>query len=128
MAYCTIDEINALLSDISDDASTETLTTVLNNTTAWIESNLRKNYLPIPTTATPQALNTAAVYYGASDVILTLYHGEDMPIQFDVWFNKAQQLLENYIEAELNNSEDADTINRTKNIAIKQRKPYKRYL
>lgn len=127
MAYCTITEINALLSDISDDASTETLTTVLNNTTAWIESNLRKNYLPIPTN-NPQALNTAAIYYGASDVILTLYHGEDMPIQFDVWFNKAQQLLEDYIEAELNNSEDTDTINRTKNIAIKQRKPYKRRL
>lgn len=127
MAYCTIEEINALLSDISDDASTETLTIVLNNSTAWIDSNLRRNYLPIPTN-NPQALNTAAIYYGASDVILTLYHGEDMPIQFDVWFNKAQQLLEDYIEAEINNSEDADTINKTKNIAIKQRKPYKRRL
>lgn len=127
MVYCTIEEINALLSDISDDASTETLTVVLNNTTAWIDSNLRRNYLPIPTN-NPQALNTAAIYYGASDVILTLYHGEDMPIQFDVWFNKAQQLLEDYIEAELNNSTDADTINKTKNIAIKQRKPYKRRL
>lgn len=127
MAYCTIEEINALLSDISDDASTETLTVVLNNSTAWIDSNLRRNYLPIPTN-NPQALNTAAIYYGASDVILTLYHGEDMPIQFDVWFNKAQQLLEDYIEAELNNSEDADTINKTKNIAFKQRKPYKRKL
>lgn len=127
MSYCTIDEINSLLSDISDDASTETLTVVLNNTTAWIDSNLRRNYLPIPTN-TPQALNTAAIYYGASDVILTLYHGEDMPVQFDVWFNKAQQLLEDYIEAELNNSTDADTINRTKNIVSKKRKPYKRRL
>lgn len=127
MVYCTIDEINALLSDISDDASTDTLNTVLANTTAWIDSNLRKNYLPIPTT-NPQALNTAAVYYGASDVILTLYHGEDLPIQFDVWFNKAQQLLEDYIEGELNNSTDANTINRTKNIAVKKRKPYMRRL
>jgi len=120
-------EINALLSDISDDASTETLNVVLANSTAWIDSNLRRNYLPIPTT-NPQALKTAAIYYGASDVILTLYHGEDMPVQFDVWFNKAQQLLEDYIESELNNSTDAETINRTKNIAFKQRKPYKRRL
>ncbi len=127
MAYCTIMEINALLSDISDDASTETLNVVLANSTAWIDSNLRRNYLPIPTT-NPQALKTAAIYYGASDVILTLYHGEDMPVQFDVWFNKAQQLLEDYIESELNNSTDAETINRTKNIAFKQRKPYKRRL
>lgn len=127
MAYCTIQEINALLSDISDDASTETLTVVLNNSTAWIDNNLRRNYLPIPTQP-PQVLNTAAIYYGASDVILTLYHGEDMPIQFDVWFNKAQQLLEEYIEAELNNSTDADTIHRIKNIAFKQRKPYIRKL
>lgn len=127
MAYCTIEEINALLSDISDDASEETLTVVLNNSTAWIDSNLRRNYLPIPTN-NPQALNTAAIYYGASDVILTLYHGENMPVKFDVWFNKAQQLLEDYIEAELNNSEDTDTIAKTKNIAIKQRKPYKRRL
>lgn len=127
MSYCTTDEINSLLSDISDDASTETLTVVLNNTTAWIDSNLRRNYLPIPTNV-PQALNTAAIYYGASDVILTLYHGEELPVQFDVWFQKAQQLLEDYIEAELNNSTDADTISRTKNIVSKRRKPYRRRL
>lgn len=127
MSYCTTDEINSLLSDISDDASTETLTVVLNNTTAWIDSNLRRNYLPIPTTV-PQALNTAAIYYGASDVILTLYHGEELPVQFDVWFQKAEQLLEDYIEAELNNSTDIDTISRTKNIVSKRRKPYRRRL
>lgn len=127
MSYCTTTEINSLLSDISDDASTETLTVVLNNTTAWIDSNLRRNYLPIPTTV-PQALNTAAIYYGASDVILTLYHGEELPVQFDVWFQKAQQLLDDYIEAELNNSTDVDTISKTKNIVFKQRKPYRRRL
>ena len=127
MAYCTIDDINALLSDISDDASEETLTVVLNNTTAWINANLKRNFLPIPTD-NPQALKTVAIYHGASDIILTLYHGEDLPIQFDVWFNKAQQLIEDYIEAELNNTDDSEVLNKTRNIGYGRSKPYKRVL
>lgn len=103
--YCNSTDINALFGDISDDITTELFQTALGNTEAWIEANLKRHYVPIPTTI-PQALKTVAVYHGASDIILSLYHGDELPVQFDVWFNKAQDLLEDYIEAYLNSEEE----------------------
>lgn len=103
--YCTINEVNSIFGDISDEVSQEMFNTAINNSTAWIESNLKRNYVPIPTTH-PQALRTVAIYHSASDILLSLYHGDDMPIQYDVWFNKAQSLLDDYIDAYLNSEAD----------------------
>ena len=137
MAYCTKEEVNNLFGDISDDISDDMFDTVIENSTAWIDSNLKKSYVPLPTitielvnndgsttvvesitstTATynlinvPSGLRTAAIYYAASDILLSLYHGDELPVQYDVWFNKAQSLLDDYIESEINNGED-DNIN-----------------
>ena len=79
------------------------------NGEAWIEANLKKHYLPIPTN-NPKALKAANIYYSASDILLSLYHGDELPINYDVWFNKAQSLLDDYIESEVANGED-DNIN-----------------
>ena len=98
MSYCTNSDVNSLFGDISDDISTEMFTTVINNADAWIDANLKRNYVPIPTTI-PSALKTAAIYYAASDILLSLYQGDELPVQYDVWFNKAQSLLDDYIEA-----------------------------
>ena len=155
MSYCTKAEVNSLFGDISDDVSDELFDTVLENSTSWIDSNLRKNNVPIPeveeveetvteepevteddteeetettsltesttvSTTTivynlinvPSGLRTAAIYYAASDILLSLYHGDELPIQYDVWFNKAQQLLDDYIEAYLNENQDStDAVN-----------------
>ena len=105
--YCTKEEVNSLFGDISDDVTDEMFNTALDNSTAWIEANLKRNYVPIPTEHVG-ALQTIAVYHSASDILLTLYHGDDLPIQYDVWFNKAQTLLDDYIEA-YNNSEAEKT-------------------
>ena len=99
--YCNSNDIEALFGDISDDITEELFTTVLGNTEAWIEANLKRHYVPIPTNV-PQALKTVAVYHGASDIILSLYHGETLPVQYDVWFQKAQDLLDDYINEYLN--------------------------
>lgn len=138
-AYCTIEEVNSLFGDISDDISQELFTTVIKNSTAWIDSNLQKAYVPVPvftpdelitsleetnTTSggvstshthveynlinVPDGLRTAAIYYAASDIILSLYHGDELPIQYDVWFNKAQSLLDDYIAGYLNSDEVDD--------------------
>lgn len=45
----------------------------------------------------PDLLKTAAVYYAASDIILALYNGEEMPTQYDTYFQKAESMLEAYI-------------------------------
>ena len=99
--YCTISDVNSMFGDISDEVTSEMFNTAINNSTAWIESNLKRNYVPIPTSH-PQALKTVAVYHSASDILLSLYHGDDLPVQYDVWFNKDQSLLDDYIESYLN--------------------------
>ena len=109
MSYCTTTDINNLFGDISDDVTTDLLELSQANGEAWIEANLKKHYLPIPTN-NPKALKAANIYYSASDILLSLYHGDELPVQYDVWFNKAQSLLDDYIESEVANGED-DNIN-----------------
>jgi hypothetical protein len=133
MSYCTKEEVNNLFGDISDDITDEMFSTVIDNSTAWIDSNIKKSYVPLPTitirlvnddgsttvvesmtshTATynlinvPNGLRTAAIYYAASDILLSLYHGDELPVQYDVWFNKAQGLLDDYISSYLNSEAD----------------------
>lgn len=138
MSYCTKEEVNNLFGDISDDITDEMFATVIANSTAWIDSNLKKSYVPLPSitirlvnddgsttvvesmtshTATynlinvPSGLRTAAIYYAASDILLSLYHGDELPVQYDVWFNKAQGLLDDYIRSYLNSeAEEADLV------------------
>lgn len=106
MSYCTNEDVESLFGDVSDTPTFEMVETARNNATAWIEINLKKHYIPIPQEdKIPSALKTAAIYYAASDVLIPLYHGDDdMPLQYDVWFNKAQLFLDTYIES-YNNSE-----------------------
>lgn len=109
--YCTSDDVNSMFGDISDDISEEMFNTAIANATTWIEANLKRNYVPIPTTNLG-ALKTVAIYHSASDILLSLYQGSDeMPVQYDVWFNKAQSLLEDYIDSYLNSeAETSDLI------------------
>lgn len=167
MAYCTVEEVNSLFGDVSDDIPTEMFTTVIDNATSWIDSNLKKNNVPVPVSTTeqivetitntvsdvdettleteetetqqdttsnggvntttttvnynlinvPSGLRTASIYYSASDIILSLYQGSDeMPVQYDVWFNKAQQLLQDYIEAYWN--EEAENSDKVKHQTV----------
>ena len=107
--YCTKQDVNALFGDVSDDVPDEMFTTAIGNSTAWIEANLKRHYVPIPTSV-PSALKTVAIYHSASDIILSLYHGDDLPVQYDVWFNKAQDLLDDYIESYLNSEAEEEEL------------------
>ena len=109
--YCTVEDITGMFENITDEISDEMFTRVIANSTAWIEENLKWNYVPIPSD-TPNTLTTVAVYHCASDIYLTLSQGsDDFLEQYDTWFNKAQSLLDKYIEAYLNNdAENSDLI------------------
>lgn len=109
MSYCTTTDINNLFGDISDDVSNDLLTLAQVNGEAWIEANLKKHYLPIPT-SNPKALKTANIYYSASDILLSLYHGDELPVQYDIWFQKAQSLLDDYIDAAINGEEGLEDV------------------
>ena len=107
--YCTTEDVISMFGDISDEPTQEMLNTAINNATTWIEANLKRNYVPIPTSH-PPALKTVAIYHSASDILLSLYHGDDLPVQYDVWFNKAQTLLQDYIDAYLNSEAEEDEL------------------
>jgi hypothetical protein len=135
-AYCTVTEVDSLCCDLSDEVPEQLFITAINNSTAWIDTNLKSKQVPIPVktiiSSTPTSseitettaidnglvndesdlntLRTAALYYAASDVILTLYHGEDLPAVFDVWFLKAESFLEAYIEAYWNSEAEQDEL------------------
>ena len=99
--YTDSNSVLALFEDISDEPSDALLTVAIDNTEAWIESNLKRHYVPIPTDI-PQTLKTIAIYYASSDILMSLYHGEEYKTLMDYWFEKAQDLLDAYIEEYLN--------------------------
>ena len=128
MSYCTKEDVNNLFGDISDDISDDMFNTSIDNSTTWINSNLKKHYVPVPVDCNVSALKTVAIYYSASDIILSLYHGETLPVQYDVWFNKAQELLDAYIGEQLNYTDDNDTINKVTGVKHRKSKGYHRRL
>lgn len=83
-----VEEVEPDTDDEVDD--TETLTESTSQQTTTVQYNLIN---------VPSGLRTAAIYYAASDILLSLYHGDNLPVQYDVWFQKAQMFLDNYIEA-----------------------------
>ena len=107
--YCTKQDVNNLFGDVSDDIPDDMFTTAIGNSTAWIEANLKRHYVPIPTNV-PSALKTVAIYHSASDIILSLYHGDELPVQYDVWFQKAQDLLDDYIDGYLNSEAEEEEL------------------
>ena len=109
--YCNETDVLALFGDISDTPSSDLIKVAIDNTEAWIESNIKRHYVPIPTTI-PQTLKTVAIYYAASDILMSLYHGEEYQSLMDYWFNKAQELLDAYIDDYLHNTDDAEELGR----------------
>lgn len=63
-----------------------------------IESNITTNQ-SIILVGVPSILKSASIYFSASDILMSLYHGDEYQSLMDYWFNKAQQLLESYIDA-----------------------------
>lgn len=84
-----IDE--TLVDNDSDDTTSE-------NTTESIESYTAVNS-SIILVGVPSILKTAAIYFAASDILMSLYHGDEYESLMDYWFNKATALLESYIDA-----------------------------
>ena len=109
MTYCTEEEVTAIFGDISDDVPEALVELSITNSKVWVDSNLKKNRIPIPQNV-PDTLQTVAVYYAASDILLSLYHGDELPVQYDVWFNKAQGLLEDYIDEYYNSDAEASEV------------------
>ena len=107
MVYCTKEQVNSLFGDISDSISDDMFEVAINNSTSWIDSFLIKNHIPLPVVdvindnidGVPYILNTASIYFSASDILMSLYQGDEYQQLMDYWYNKAVALLESYIES-----------------------------
>lgn len=97
--YCTKSDVEPLVKFIDDGASDDLYESVCDKADSWINSRLISNSLRTFDIVddVPELLCTAAAYYSVSDIVLALYQGEDMQTQYDVWFQKAESMLEAYI-------------------------------
>ena len=98
--YASQEDVCPYVTFISDSPSTDLINNTLDNADSWVNARLLSNSLTIFTEQSaeiPELLKTAAVYYAASDIILALYNGEEMPTQYDTYFNKAESMLQSYI-------------------------------
>ena len=99
--YASQEDVCPYVTFISDSPSTDLINNTLDNADSWVNARLLSNSLTIFTEQSaeiPELLKTAAVYYAASDIILALYNGEEMPTQYDTYFNKAELMINAYIK------------------------------
>ena len=94
-------------SDTDDDASNMNDDTITDNDSDDTNSTDTVEGMESTTTIetgliigdVPSILKTASIYFAASDILMSLYHGDEYESLMDYWFNKATSLLEGYIEA-----------------------------
>ena len=104
-----------------DETTDETEETEdVQNTSSNAGVNIVDTHIEYNLINVPSGLRTASIYHSASDILLSLYHGDELPVQYDVWFNKAQQLLQDYIDAYWN--EDADESDKVGHQTVKHSK------
>lgn len=94
-------------SDTNDDSSTINDNPITDNDTDDTNSTDTVEGMESTTTIengliigdVPSILKTASIYFAASDILMSLYHGDEYESLMDYWFNKATALLEGYIDA-----------------------------
>ena len=99
--YASRSDVEPLIRFISDNPSEDLFESVCDNADSWVDARLLSNSLKTFKEwgeDAPKLLVTAAKYYAASDIILSLYNGEEMPTQYDTYFNKAEAMLDAYIQ------------------------------
>lgn len=106
-----VDEI--VISNDADDEETDDETVISNDTdneetddtSLEVVVDLTETDTPVnpvtqlALTGVPSILKSAAIYFAASDILMSLYHGDEYKEQMDFWFNKATALLKSYIDS-----------------------------
>ena len=99
--YASQDDVEPYTTFISDNPSDELFENALIKADGWINDRLNSRSLPtfdVDSGDIPDSLRDAAAYYAISDIVLVLYQGEDMLTQYDIWFQKAERRLDDYIQ------------------------------
>ena len=99
--YANQSDVEPYTTFISDNPSDELFENALIKADGWINDRLNSRSLPtfdVDSGDIPDSLRDAAAYYAISDIVLVLYQGEDMLTQYDIWFQKAERRLDDYIQ------------------------------
>lgn len=98
--YATKSDVEALIKFISDTPTDDLLERVLLNADSIINNRLTSHNIStsdLENTDDYNILNTVAVYYAVSDVLQSLYTGDDLPSQYNTYMQKAESMLSEYI-------------------------------
>ena len=101
ISYCTVEDITNLFgNNVTDTIETNLIKTAISNATGWIHGRLRAKQVPLPDpTNFSSTIKTVAMYYAASDCYGALYNGDEYHVNFDMWYIKAKELLDDYMDA-----------------------------
>lgn len=101
ISYCTVEDITNLFGDnVTDTIETNLIETAISNATGWIHGRLRAKQVPLPDpTNFSSTIKTVAMYYAASDCYGALFNGDEYHVKFDMWYIKAKELLDDYMDA-----------------------------
>lgn len=100
--YSDVDKVRALVKYTGDEADDDLFQIACDNADATVKSKLSKFRIPEPDSSNiPVELHTAANYYAASDILQSLYSGEERSGNEQAYYQKADELIHNYIDLQL---------------------------
>lgn len=107
--YAEEDRVRPLIKYTGDEADDDLIMIACENANATIKSRLSQYNIPEPEQDNvPIELITAGTYYAVSDILQSLYNGEERSGNEKGYYDKAETLLENYIALQLDVLADTD--------------------
>lgn len=100
MKYANSKEVRTLCKYTGDEVDDDLLNLACDNADTIIISRLSENRIPKPL-GVPLVLKTAANYYAVSDILQSLYHGEERSGNEKAYYDKAEARLNTYINEQL---------------------------
>lgn len=101
MKFANSHEVSTLCKYIGDEVDTDLLNIACDNADSIVISKLSERKIPSPSGSIPLVLKTAANYYAVSDILQSLYTGEDRSGNEKAYYDKAEALVSTYINEQL---------------------------
>lgn len=112
MTYGDANAVTVRLSVESVTVESELITAALDAADAWIESNIKKNRLPLPPAGSSTIITQAATFYAVADTLEPFFNStEDENKKSEYYLERANELLNDYITAALDQQAINGTVN-----------------
>lgn len=109
MNYADQNNVTKVIKYTGDEADNDLIQLACTNADATIKSKLSKYRIPEPDQNNiPAELTTAATYYAVSDILQSLYTGEERSGNEQAYYQKADELIHNYIDLQLDALADTE--------------------